>query len=700
MTRERVADSAIAMPLRLAGAVWGHLVGDAMGVAYEFLRPDAIGEVRWGRPGGMWNQPPGTWSDDGALMLALLDSLTSVGFDPEDQGRRALAWYAEGAYTPDGDGRFDIGNATRAALQAIEGGSRAEEAGPTHDRSASNGSLMRILPIALWGHAQRLTGGELTDLAARASKVTHGHPVAQVACAVYVNVASEMLREAEPAPALESAVDNARTCFGAGGTAADTDLAEALEELVAWPSSHMPEGRGGALNGFWSAWAAFEGATSYQDAIERAIGFGNDTDTTAAIAGGLAGIRWGLDGIPAEWLAGMRGREIVDPLIDRLLEANGWRTSSSHPLRVDWVDLETVPGLRGAPGRLGMTFLPGKEYISPWSGAWWRDLERDLARLREHHGCDLFLLLVEDHELDLTRTTGLPAAFERHGIELRRHPVVDMNVPADRNAYRATIEGLTAAIRAGKSVVVACRGGLGRTGTAVACLLVEEGLEPGDAIGLTRASRRHTIERELQEDWVRDWRGPLTRSNALGHRLRTLLALVACLAVAGCGSIAAPGSSSSASEPAATFFDVSPEGVTEPARVVRVVDGDTIIVDRGQGRETVRYIGIDTPESVRPSFPIEWMGPEASAENARLVGGADVLLERDVSEFDRFGRLLRYVWIADARAPSGWVLVNLELVARGYAQLLTMPPDVRYAVLFRQAQRQARDQGLGLWGPH
>ena len=95
----------------MRGAVYGHLVGDAIGVPYEFSAsdPNRVVEVRGH---GAHNQPPGTWSDDGALMLALLDSLLSVGFDPEDQARRALAWWDAGAYTPDGDGGFDIGNAT------------------------------------------------------------------------------------------------------------------------------------------------------------------------------------------------------------------------------------------------------------------------------------------------------------------------------------------------------------------------------------------------------------------------------------------------------------------------------------------------------------------------------------------------------------------------------------------------------------
>ncbi len=140
-----------------------------------------------------------------------------------------------------------------------------------------------------------------------------------------------------------------------------------------------------------------------------------------------------------------------------------------------------------------------------------------------------------------------------------------------------------------------------------------------------------------------------------------------------------------------------PVGRTERARVVRVVDGDTIVVDRGLGDEKVRYIGIDTPESVKPNTPVEFMAREASAANASLVEGREVLLELDVSETDRYDRLLRYVWLADSGAPSGLVMVNLALVAQGFAQVFTYPPDVQWTDVLLAAQREAREQGLGLW---
>ncbi|HYN69397.1 MAG TPA: ADP-ribosylglycohydrolase family protein, partial [Candidatus Eisenbacteria bacterium] len=355
----------LAMPLRLAGGVWGHLVGDAVGVPYEFRSPEAIGDVRFGARGNH-GQPPGTWSDDGALMLALLDSLLVAGFNPEDQGKRALAWRREGAYAPGGT-VFDIGGTTSEALRRLEQGTPAELAGPTGEHSQSNGSLMRILPLALWAAARPRIGlEELADLAARASKVTHGHPTCQVACAAYALTAALLLHSDSRATALETALETLRDHYRSSGP---DDLAEALKRLEAWPTANVPAGRGGALNAFWSAWTAFAGAIDYGDTIERAVRYGNDTDTTAAIAGGLAGIYWRLDGIPAGWLAGMRGREIAEPIIDALIQAHGWKTSISKPIRVDWVDLAEVPGLTDAPGRLGMTFLPGKQYVG-WHGEW------------------------------------------------------------------------------------------------------------------------------------------------------------------------------------------------------------------------------------------------------------------------------------------------------------------------------------------
>jgi micrococcal nuclease len=145
--------------------------------------------------------------------------------------------------------------------------------------------------------------------------------------------------------------------------------------------------------------------------------------------------------------------------------------------------------------------------------------------------------------------------------------------------------------------------------------------------------------------------------------------------------------------PAAARPTATPTPVRTLARVVRVVDGDTIVVEIDGEEYRVRYIGIDTPETVHPDRPVEWMGPEASAANKALVGGKRVYLEKDLSETDQYGRLLRYVFL-----PEG-TFVNAELVRLGYAQVSTYPPDVRYVDLYLEMQRAAQAAGRGLWGP-
>lgn len=131
----------------------------------------------------------------------------------------------------------------------------------------------------------------------------------------------------------------------------------------------------------------------------------------------------------------------------------------------------------------------------------------------------------------------------------------------------------------------------------------------------------------------------------------------------------------------------SPESLPDEVKVTRVIDGDTVELETGQ---KVRYIGIDTPETVSPSKPVQCFGKEASNKNKELVLGKQVRLEKDVSETDKYGRLLRYVWIGD-------ILINEVLVREGYAQSSTYPPDIKYQDKFLEAQRLAKEENKGLW---
>ena len=295
----------VEMAERLAGGVWGHLVGDALGVPYEFLSSKQIQEVVWGKQ-GTHAQKAGTWSDDGGLMLALLDSLLSAGFDLEDQGYRALAWWEGPNYKP-GE-LFDIGHTTTAALKRLQGGVKAFEAGGMGEGEQSNGSLMRILPVALVG--RKKTPQELAEQAMAASAVTHRRASCRVTCALYCLIAQALLEGEEREQALGRAVRMMEEMVR------NEDLV-ALRQVMTYKER---SGSGYVLDSFWSAWDAFARAENYREVVERAVRYGNDTDTTACVAGGLAGIYWGVNGIPSQWVQAMRGQGIVSPLVRRLVE--------------------------------------------------------------------------------------------------------------------------------------------------------------------------------------------------------------------------------------------------------------------------------------------------------------------------------------------------------------------------------------------
>ncbi|MEY4165628.1 MAG: hypothetical protein RL419_1470 [Actinomycetota bacterium] len=143
------------------------------------------------------------------------------------------------------------------------------------------------------------------------------------------------------------------------------------------------------------------------------------------------------------------------------------------------------------------------------------------------------------------------------------------------------------------------------------------------------------------------------------------------------------------------FSACSSSGAAEPdvASVKRVVDGDTVVLDFGEAEETVRLIGIDTPETVKPNTPVECFGPEASERTkALLPAGTKVRVERDIEARDRYGRLLAYL-----RRINDGLFVNESLVTDGYATPLRIEPNVAYAVDFARAAEQARAAQLGLW---
>lgn len=251
----------------LRAAVYGQAVADALGVPYEF-RPrgtfacsDMVGH-------GSHDQPAGTWSDDTSMALAICDSYRIRGcIDIEDIRDRFVRWYREGAYTV--DGLFDIGGATARALDQGFGCD-----GPWDN---GNGSLMRTIPLAF----TRATDDEVRAVSA----ITHAHPTSTEACVRMVHVARRL--------------------------AAGEGVAAVCGDVAGLPVDSIRSG-GYVLDTFDAALWCLATTTSYRACALAAVNLGDDTDTTAAVAGGLAGIVYGLAGIPAAWRAALRGKEVIE----------------------------------------------------------------------------------------------------------------------------------------------------------------------------------------------------------------------------------------------------------------------------------------------------------------------------------------------------------------------------------------------------
>jgi len=305
-----VADS------RVEGGIYGLLIGDALGVPFEFKQPHEIPElslIEMQPPRGYRRShglvPPGTYSDDGAQALCLLASLLHCGqLNLGDFADRLLRWFEHGYLAVDSK-VFDVGMQTGRALRLIRGGMSPELAGGRDERSNGNGSLMRVLPLALWHQGTDL---ELVHDAHRSSLPTHGHPRSQACCALYCLWARAVLVDA-PRP-YDAALEGLRAIYRATPA-----FQEQSHELLHHILRAAPvTGSGYVVDALRSA-LSVSSAGTYEEVVRRAIRLGNDTDTTAAIAGGIAGVRVGLGGIPERWRQQLRGDELVRPLVDALV---------------------------------------------------------------------------------------------------------------------------------------------------------------------------------------------------------------------------------------------------------------------------------------------------------------------------------------------------------------------------------------------
>ncbi len=310
-------------------AVMGVVVGDALGCPVQFMSRAEIarrpkGPVTGMEGHGTYNKPEGTWTDDGSMTLALLDSIREKnGIDLDDIMSRFVAWYEEGAYTPFGKA-FDMGNTCSLAIELYEKGTDVYHCGGTGDRSNGNGSLMRILPVCLYCYERQkegMTDEKAIDLIHAVSGLTHNHLRSRIACGLYFFMIGSILDgSGSLLERLQAGVD-AGFAFYDRKVENKTELAYygRLRDLSAFSVVSEDEIRssGYVVDTLEAAIWCLITTDSFKDCLLKVVNLGEDTDTVGAVAGGLAGLYYGYDAIPYEWLDVIQRREWVEGLCRR-----------------------------------------------------------------------------------------------------------------------------------------------------------------------------------------------------------------------------------------------------------------------------------------------------------------------------------------------------------------------------------------------
>lgn len=313
------------MQIDVLDGLLGLAVGDALGVPVEFSSRDDLRH----RPVtdmlgyGSHNQPAGTWSDDSSLTFCLAESICH-GLDLNDLAQRFIHWYDSGYWTPYGK-TFSVGRATAEAIARLKAGSSPDKAGGKTERDNGNGSLMRILPMAYYllnqpALMERVTWTE------QISAVTHAHVRSKIACVFYVEFAIRLLQGCD----LETAYDHANSVVESlYGTCPSTGelnhFRRILQKDIAKLEVQEIHSSGYVIHTLEATMWCLLNNNDYASTVLAAVNLGDDTDTTAAVVGGLAGIYYGQKAIPTEWVNQLARKEDVIDLAHRVNLNLGFR---------------------------------------------------------------------------------------------------------------------------------------------------------------------------------------------------------------------------------------------------------------------------------------------------------------------------------------------------------------------------------------
>lgn len=323
----------------IKAGIFGTVVGDALGVPVEFTsRAERKADPVTGmREYGTHNQPKGTWSDDSSMMFATLDSIIlRGGIRYDDIMENFEKWLLHGDYTPHGE-TFDVGMTCAKAISRYQKGLIDPiECGGKGENDNGNGSLMRIMPVSLYVGLDEAFWEEAyfedaVDDVQGASCLTHAHPRSQMACMIYTSICHELIyrREAAVLPVLQYAVDRTleyyskvwedqywfNEDFEKEINADNFRRLRDLSEFKKLLESEISSG-GYVLHTLEASIWCLLNSDSYSECALKAVNLGDDTDTTGAVAGGLAGLCYGYDSIPKEWIDVIESKGWIDRLCD------------------------------------------------------------------------------------------------------------------------------------------------------------------------------------------------------------------------------------------------------------------------------------------------------------------------------------------------------------------------------------------------
>lgn len=299
--------------------IFGVCIGDALGVPVEFKEREYL--KRFPVTGMLefmsWNQPKGTWSDDSSLTLCLAEELTK-GYDLEKIGESFVKWNKYGHWTAHGR-LFDIGGTTRHSIARLIKGESAKFSGNIFEEDNGNGSLMRILPLAFY-----LVNEEnienLYRTVKEVSSITHGHFRSVFACFIYVTFAIELIKGKDKKEAYnhvqKTALEYAKF---QGFNPKEIELFQRiLKNDISEYNEDEIKSSGYVLHSLEASLWCFLNSESYSEAVLKAVNLGEDTDTTGAITGGIAGIYYGFENISEEWIAELVRKEDIENLCSKL----------------------------------------------------------------------------------------------------------------------------------------------------------------------------------------------------------------------------------------------------------------------------------------------------------------------------------------------------------------------------------------------